>query len=156
MISHLNPPNVEVLSLTTISTPHRGSTFADYLYPALGPPSLPFLYKALNHFGLETGAFRQLTKPYMTESFNPRTPDREDVAYYSYGASLDPGMMSLFNVSGRIVAREEGGNDGLVSVESARWGQYQGTLEGVSHLDLINWTNRLRWYWWRITGRRER
>jgi triacylglycerol lipase len=29
-------------------------------------------------------------------------------------------------------------------VESSRWGKYQGTLDNVSHLDLINWTNRLR------------
>jgi triacylglycerol lipase len=23
----------------------------------------------------------------------------------------------------------------------------------VSHLDLINWTNRLRWWFWRLEGR---
>lgn len=44
-----------------------------------------------------------------------------------------------------MIARAEGPNDGLVSVESSRWGEYQGTLDGVSHLDLINWSNRMRW-----------
>jgi triacylglycerol lipase len=34
----------------------------------------------------------------------------------------------------------EGPNDGLVSVESAKWGEYKGTLVDVSHLDLINWS----------------
>ena len=36
MISRLKPPNVKVLSLTTIATPHRGSAFADYMLETLG------------------------------------------------------------------------------------------------------------------------
>ena len=50
---------------------------------------------------------------------------------------------------------EEGPNDGLVSVMSSQWGGedgYKGTLLGVSHLDLINWTNRVRWLVWELTG----
>jgi hypothetical protein len=43
MISNLRPPNVKVLSLTTIATPHRGSAFADYLFDTLGrEPDLHF------------------------------------------------------------------------------------------------------------------
>lgn len=34
---------------------------------------------------------------------------------------------------------------GLVSVKSAQWGTYKGTLVGPSHLDIINWSNRLKW-----------
>lgn len=48
----------------------------------------------------------------------------------------------------------EGPNDGLVSVTSSQWGEYKGTLDNVSHLDLINWTNRLRWWFWELTGTR--
>jgi triacylglycerol lipase len=40
----------------------------------------------------------------------------------------------------------------LDSVESSQWGDYKGTLIGVSHLDLINWTNRLKWFFWELTG----
>jgi triacylglycerol lipase len=36
MLSQLRPQDVDVLSLTTIATPHRGSAFADYLFDALG------------------------------------------------------------------------------------------------------------------------
>lgn len=36
MISRLKPPNVKVLSLTTIATPHRGSAFADYMFKWIG------------------------------------------------------------------------------------------------------------------------
>lgn len=36
MISRLKPGNIEVVSLTTIATPHRGSAFADYMFDAIG------------------------------------------------------------------------------------------------------------------------
>jgi triacylglycerol lipase len=38
------------------------------------------------------------------------------------------------------------------SVSSSQWGNYKGTLIGVSHLDLINWTNRMKWWLWELTG----
>lgn len=144
MISSLKPKGVEVLSLTTIATPHHGSAFADYLFKSIGAANIPKLYKALEFFGFETGAFEQLTNKYMTGSFNPRTPDSPDVRYFSYGAQLNPHLTSVFRKSHSIVMAAEGPNDGLVSVQSSRWGKYQGTLDNVSHLDLINWTNRLR------------
>ena len=142
MISRLKPPNVRVLSLTTIATPHRGSAFADYLFAQLGRTNTRNVYAALEFFGVETGAFRQLTPTYMSEKFNPRTPDVEGVKYYSYGATMQPHFWSMFRQSHRIVEEAEGPNDGLVSVESSQWGEYKGTLNHVSHLDLINWTNR--------------
>ncbi|KAH9835480.1 lipase 2-like [Teratosphaeria destructans] len=154
MISQLKPPNVRVLSLTTIATPHRGSAFADYLFKRIGPLTIPKLYKALNYFGLETGAFEQLTMEYMRDSFNPRTPDVEGIEYYSYGATLRPRITSVFKKSHKVIEEVEGPNDGLVSVASSHWGTYKGTLDDVSHLDLINWTNRLRWYFWEMTGHR--
>jgi hypothetical protein len=80
----------------------------------------------------------------MAESFNPRTPDSPDVRYFSYGAQLNPHLTSVFRKSHGVVRAAEGANDGLVSVQSSQWGDYKGTLDNVSHLDLINWTNRLR------------
>lgn len=152
--SRLRPDNVKVLSLTTIASPHRGSAYADYLFSRIGPANIPRLYKVLDFFGLESGAFRQLTEVYMTEKFNPRTPDLEGVQYYSYGAAFDPQFTSVFRHSHDIIMKAEGPNDGMVSVSSSKWGTYKGTLNHVSHLDLINWTNRLRWWWmWKLTGR---
>ncbi|KAJ4292743.1 lipase 2 [Kalmusia sp. IMI 367209] len=142
-----------VLSLTTIATPHRGSAFADYMFDSIGPHQIRRLYKIMEYFGLETGAFSQLTRKYMQEEFNDKTPDVEGIRYYSYGASLEPSRWSVFALSHSIIKQQEGGlNDGLVSVASSRWGDYKGTLIGVSHLDLINWTNRLKWFFWELTG----
>lgn len=152
MLSRLKPPNVKVLSLTTIASPHRGSAFADYVFEQIGPTNLPKIYRALGKLDIQTGAFQQLTRRYMSEDFNPNTPDREGVRYFSYGASVEPAMWSAFRSPHRIVEAAEGANDGLVSVASSKWGDYQGTLVNVSHLDLINWTNRLRWLVWEMTG----
>ncbi|KAH7138643.1 Alpha/Beta hydrolase protein [Dendryphion nanum] len=153
MISRLKPLDFNVLSLTTIATPHRGSAFADYMFESIGPRQIKRIYKVMESFGFETGAFSQLTRQYMTETFNPETPDVDGVRYYSYGASLEPSSWSVFAASHSIIKRIEGGvNDGLVSVPSSQWGDYKGTLIGVSHLDLINWTNRLKWWIWELTG----
>ncbi|KAI5374602.1 hypothetical protein J4E82_006656 [Alternaria postmessia] len=152
MISQLRPTDFKILSLTTIATPHRGSAFADYMFQTIGPRRIKRVYSVMEYFGFETGAFSQLTQEYMQNSFNPKTPDIPDVRYFSYGASLEPTRWSVFAPSHAIIKQKEGVNDGLVSVQSSRWGDYKGTLIGVSHLDLINWTNRLKWFFWELTG----
>jgi len=35
----------------------------------------------LEFFGLDSGAFSQLTQSYLRDNFNPKTPDREGVKY---------------------------------------------------------------------------
>lgn len=142
MISKLG---VEVASLTTIATPHKGSPVADYLINPGGVIHLPKLYGLISRTGLGTQAFEQLTTTYMKE-FNQSIKDMEGTRYFSFGADMgEPGLFSTFRRSYKVIEAREGGNDGLVSVESSVWGEYQGTLMGVSHLDLINWSNRLRW-----------
>ncbi|RAH49462.1 triglyceride lipase [Aspergillus brunneoviolaceus CBS 621.78] len=159
MITHLRPTDFKIKSLTTIATPHRGSAVADYVLKQIGDDRLAQLYYALERLGIDTGAFAQLTRDYMQNTFNPITPDVEDVRYFSYGASMQPSFWSVFRLSHRLLQQVEGYNDGLVSVASSKWGGeggYKGTLEGVSHLDLINWTNRLKWLAGEITGNRLR
>ncbi|KAH7011941.1 Alpha/Beta hydrolase protein [Ilyonectria destructans] len=149
MLAHMSPPPVRVASLVTVATPHRGSAFADYLLEEGGkaPIHLPRLYGAIERAGFGTAAFAQLTRRYMQSEFNPATPDSPDVRYFSYGAAFvkTPPLLNPFRYPHGVLATVEGPNDGLVSVESSRWGTYKGTLLGVSHLDLINWSNRMGW-----------
>ena len=154
MISRINPPNVKVLSLTTIATPHRGSAFADYFFKHT---DLGMLKRVLSTVGLETEAMTQLTREYMAETFNPDTPDVQGVRYFSYGATCPlPSYFSVFRTPHKVVDAVEGENDCLVSVESAKWGTYKGTLVDVSHLDLINWTNRVKWAAWAAMGKEKK
>ncbi|KAK3906728.1 Alpha/Beta hydrolase protein [Staphylotrichum tortipilum] len=147
MISHLRPAGVDVKSLVTIATPHHGSPFADYLIDGIGPHYLPRLYDLWERAtGWEPHAFAQLTTKYLIDDFNPRTPDDPAVRYFSYGAMVrhKPPLLSPFRHSHHVIEEREGPNDGLVSVESSKWGKYEGTLLGVDHLDLINWSNKAR------------
>ncbi|KAI0601494.1 triacylglycerol lipase [Biscogniauxia sp. FL1348] len=153
MISRLRPRDVRVRSLVTIASPHRGCSFADYLFDEIGADNVPKVFKFVEGAGIDTGAFGQLTRRYMTETFNPETPDDPDVRDFSYGAMMDPpSLLNPFRQSYRVVSQAEGPNDGLVSVESSKWGSYKGTLVNVSHLDLINWTNRLKWMFSSVAG----
>ena len=139
MVSHLQPRDVTVHSLVTVASPHHGSAFAEYVFDQIGAERLPSIYKFVEGIGLETGAFQQLTRHYMAEQFNPRTPDDPDIRYFSYGAMMDePPLLSPFRQSHKVIADAEGPNDGLVSVKSSLWGNYKGTLMGTNHLDLIN------------------
>ena len=144
LISQIKPSEFKVLSLTTIATPHRGSSAADIIFREIGETHVPGLYKLLARLNIDSGAFGQLTRKYMREEFNPANPDDPAVRYFSYGASATPALFSAFRLSHSLMDVLEGPNDGLVSVASSRWGKYQGTLMGVTHLDLINWTNRLK------------
>lgn len=113
LISHIKPTAFSIKSLTTIATPHRGSSFADYmLNDVIGRTHLPPIYKALETLGIPTGAFENLTVEYMTKEFNPNTPDNPNVRYYSYGSAFNPGLMSIFRFAWGVVNEHEGPNDG--------------------------------------------
>lgn len=144
LISRIQPQEFRIKSLTTIATPHRGSCVADMLFRDIGADNITGLYKLLGRMKIGTGAFSQLTNDYINSRFNPVTPNDPEVRYISYGAAAHPHLFSVFRLSHDLAEVIEGPNDGLVSVASSRWGEYKGTLMGVTHLDLINWTNRLK------------
>ena len=140
LISEFPSKRFTPVSLTTISTPHRGSPFADYVIDNfIGRERLPSLLSLMELLRLpQSGdgtAFEALGTSKMKE-FNAQVLDKEGVKYYSWGASFDPGLLDTFRWPHSVILAKEGPNDGLVSVESAKWGEYRGTLLGVNHLDL--------------------
>ncbi|CEP18241.1 hypothetical protein [Parasitella parasitica] len=81
-------------------------------------------------------AYAHLTTDFCTDYFNPNTPDDPTVKYYSYGAAAKfPAWSSLLGIPGQMVQEKEGDNDGIVSVESAKWGTYVKTIQ-ADHWDL--------------------
>lgn len=121
-------PDVPVASLTTIGTPHHGSSMADAFYK--------WTYRLPTYLG----AFSQLTTGYVRREFNPNVYDRPGVVYMSYGAKFTPSVLSPLYFPWKLMKQREGDNDGLVSVKSSQWGHYEGTLDGCSHWDLVNFT----------------
>ncbi|KAK4512234.1 uncharacterized protein ATC70_002930 [Mucor velutinosus] len=81
-------------------------------------------------------AYAHLTTDFCKEYFNPNTPDDPNVKYYSYGAAAKfPAWSSLLGIPGQMVQEKEGDNDGIVSVQSAKWGTYVKTIQ-ADHWDL--------------------
>lgn len=86
--------------------------------------------------------------------FNEETPDDPKVKYFSYGAQFEPTWSNVFRIPWGIVHEHEGDNDGLVSVSSAKWGEYKATLQNVNHLDLVGWVGKVRYGWAEWIGKR--
>jgi len=84
----------------------------------------------------DSPAYANLTTTYLNEVFNPRTPDDPHVRYFSVAGRADvlniwhPLWLPKLILDG---ADSGEGNDGLVSVHSARWGEFLGTLKGADH-----------------------
>ncbi|KAK7064377.1 Alpha/Beta hydrolase protein [Favolaschia claudopus] len=155
LTTHLTERKFSVLSITTIATPHRGSSFADHFLTTVGRermPSVLSLLDLLPNGGGDGKAFESLTIESMRK-FNEETPDDPSVRYFSWGATYDPGLIDTWKWPHSVVLEHEGDNDGLVSVASAKWGTYLGTLQGVSHLNLVGWINTAQYKWAEIMGR---
>ncbi|KAG2340194.1 alpha/beta-hydrolase [Suillus weaverae] len=202
LITHVEPSEYTPLSLTTISTPHRGSPFMDWCAAnfglgrrpqeemfkkteiqeqsmseketttekretsfSLSMASLPSSFTTLLLSILDSPAYANLTSSYLNNVFNPATPDDPRVKYFSVtGRTAD---MSIWHPlclpkmvldelereakerlkrqhadSGNIRAPltweqdDQWGNDGLVTVQSARWGEFLGIMEGCDHWEI--------------------
>nr|VWO94333.1 Triacylglycerol lipase [Ganoderma boninense] len=143
LTTHLTDRPFKVLSVTTISCPHRGSSFADHFLATVGKERMPSVLSLLDLLPNGDGdgkAFEFLTVENMRR-FNENTPDVPGVHYFSWGAVYEPGLIDTWN--------QRSGADALF----ARQGTYLGTLEGVNHLDLVGWINTARYKWAEIMGR---
>jgi hypothetical protein len=122
LTTHLTQRKFSVISITTIATPHRGSSFADHFMSLASQhlPSVLALLELLPNGGGDGKAFECLTLESMRR-FNEGTPDVEGVRYFSWGACYEPGLIDTWKWPHSVILEKEGPNDGLVSVESAKW-----------------------------------
>jgi len=132
-ISHLGG-HQKVASLTTLASPHRGSSAADH--------EMKTWYSPYRHFP----AVADLTREAMAE-FNRQTPDADNVVYLSYSASRKHAELPwLTRGFARLIDAVEGENDSQVSIESSIWGKHIATLP-CDHFELIGlnlWLNPFR------------
>ncbi|KAI0257059.1 Alpha/Beta hydrolase protein [Lactifluus subvellereus] len=98
LASNLHDHTFRILSITTMSSPHRGSSFADHFLETVGPerfPSLLSLLDMLPNGGGDGSAFACLTPAAMRE-FNEQTPDVPGIKYFSWGAVYNPGLIDTW------------------------------------------------------------
>jgi triacylglycerol lipase len=133
-----------IASLTTLSTPHRGSPVADLLADPRPNDLRRVIYdgfsQALSGLGIPTGALANLT----TEKAS-HVPDvtrsHPHIRYRSYFASgrtsgaptailLLPTHHYIHEVTGQA-------NDGVVALESAKYGEFQQPFWPCDHVDMV-------------------
>jgi triacylglycerol lipase len=142
----------EIRTLATIGTPHRGSPIADLValkfldhIPLLSSTVKDAdvaLGKLLAHFRISLDGLHDLTSE-AAQHFNAANPDRPTVRYLSVaGRGRDGGVPTsgfflpyyLF-IQAHSLGREQ--SDGVVTVSSAKWGDFDPNLWPADHADEI-------------------
>ena len=144
----------QVASLTTISTPHHGSKTMDLACRLPG-----MLFRMAGFFanrwfrllGDQNPDFHFVCRQFTTEfaeEFNRRNADADGVFYQSYAGVMRNSFSDFLMFFPHFVVRRiEGENDGLVTPESAKWGEFKGILKGrsnrgISHADEVDMRRR--------------
>lgn len=100
----------------------------------------------------DSPAYHNLRTDYLRDHFNPATPDDPDVKYYSVAGRiaklsvlhplwfpklvLDSAAEKGYPTGETAIGSTYEGNDGLVTVRSAKWGEFLGVVDGCHHWDL--------------------
>lgn len=144
MISKLNMED-HVASLTTLSTPHRGSKLSAKLIkmPKLLAKFIAFwinlfykICKDKNPDIIKVG--EQLSDENM-KVFNLEILNSEKVYYQSYSSNLENKKNFLMGIPFSITKKlENEGTDGIVSINSSVWGEYKGNIpENYDHAKMV-------------------
>lgn len=140
----------KIASITTLSTPHNGSKTVDNLMkiPEIlikgGCKITDLWFKILGDKNPDT--FRAIcsfrTKD--AQRFNEQNPDVETIYYQSYAFIMKHAWSDMFMwFPSLIVHIFDGENDGLLSPESVKWGNFKGIItsignRGISHCDEVD------------------
>jgi triacylglycerol lipase len=132
-----------VASLTTVSTPHEGSPFADW-----GTENLPHVIPVSQKLGLCLPGLHDLkTDKCKRFSNDPNVIkfEKDCVSKIKFqtlaGFQKFWGVFDALKLSFYIIEKEEGYNDGLVSINSAKWRDdyFMGVIENTDHLNELGW-----------------
>ena len=130
-------------SLTTIGTPHLGTSFADKGMGEHGE-----LIEILKRLSLNIEGFRDLTQEACSifnenpevKAFEDELEKHTELRAYTGIAGVE-NVLSVLRKPYKIIKEEEGDNDGLVSVNSALWerARNKGIWKDADHLNEIAW-----------------
>jgi triacylglycerol lipase len=124
-----------VAGLLSITTPHRGSSYADWCVANLGVKL--GCGRLLNMMGLDVRAISDLTTA-SCRQFNRDVKNVAGVQYFSVSAARPWHRVPPWAIPAhRIVTAAEGDNDCVVSVKSSTWGTHLGVWP-ADHFHAIN------------------
>ncbi len=139
-----------IASLTTISSPHHGSKTMDFvcMFPKF---LLKFIGLFVNSFfkllGDKKPDFYNTCKEVTTKhckEFNEKIINSDKVYYQSYASIMKNSFNDILLLFTHFIVKLfDGENDGLVSVDSAKWGTFRGVIKGtdkkgISHAEIID------------------
>jgi triacylglycerol lipase len=141
-----------IASLTTISTPHNGSSFADW-----GTDHLSLAVSVTQKLGLNLNGLKDLRTD-QCHMYNNR-PDviefekfcEKKIIFQTFAGKQNFwGISEPLKLSFYIIKKKEGDNDGLVSVQSAKWKDhyFKGVLENTDHLNELGWWSPSQFLEW--------
>ena len=134
MISKLGMED-RVAALLTVTSPHRGSAYADWAVRHLGRRLGGI--QLMNFLGVDVQGVVDVTTEGAAR-FNDEVPDAPGVQYFSVSCARPWKQMTpLLMPSYHLIYAAEGDNDGLVSVRSSTWRTHLGVWP-ADHLHSIN------------------
>jgi triacylglycerol lipase len=151
MVSRLGMDD-QVSSITTLGTPHRGTHLADIILGRLPIPKIATA-RLVNIYARLMGDDRpdslravvQVTTDGMSK-FNEEVQDVDGVYYQSYASHVNKDYPNvLWKTLAGIIKPYEAKNDGMVGIESSKWGNYRGLMHtsdapSVNHADMVGLT----------------
>ncbi|HNV47669.1 MAG TPA: triacylglycerol lipase [Spirochaetota bacterium] len=153
MISNMGMSG-KVASLVMISSPNRGTSLADFVIfklPNVAGKAITGIANSLwggllcadrnpNFYA----ATYELTRHNMTKNFNPNTPDKTGIRYYSYaGKMYGVSANIILTPTWALIRYYDGENDGIVPVASSVWGNWKGKVTGLFGVDHFMEINHL-------------
>jgi triacylglycerol lipase len=154
MISELDMAD-RVAALLSITTPHRGSSYADWCVENLGEKL--GCGRLLSMMGLDVRAVGDLTTS-SCRQFNREVKNVIGVQYFSISAARPWHRVPPWAIHAhKVVTDAEGDNDSLVSVRSSTWGTHLGVwpadhFHTINHrvvMEIKNPTGDITQYWLR-------
>lgn len=144
----------KIASVSTVSTPHNGSITVDKLM-RLPDPLIRFVSKACDLWLRVCGDENPTTYSAIcslttkgARDFNERNPDHEGTYYQSFAFTYKTLFSDIMLWLPHLVVKlVEGENDGLLTPDAVRWGDFRGvyrgvTNRGISHCDEVDFRRR--------------
>ena len=130
-----------IASLTTLSTPHRGSPVADLLAGSRPGDGRRLIYDGISHaiglLGVDIGALADLTTDGAAKVPDPAQTHIRYHSYFACGRRVRCRRCFALAATHHYVSAVTGQvNDGVVALDSARYGEFQEPFWPCDHVDM--------------------